>query len=102
MKNRRQEKVIHLYRGAPITRGWSKYKRTDQDWTLCGIRRSEQSSECTDDIEKVTCYHCRDLAGLSLPATSLRPARQNQNVGGERTNSAIAAPGVASQVPGSA
>jgi len=28
---------MHLYRGAPAVRGWSRYQQTMRDWTLCGI-----------------------------------------------------------------
>lgn len=91
-----QTKPVHLYRGAPIVRRWSKYKEIVPTWTLCGARLQitprggKREQEATADETKVTCYHCRDLAGLSLPETKSRPARQNQILATVRGNSAIA------------
>ena len=33
------EDRVHLFRGAPSVRSWSKYQKTAEEWTLCGIRR---------------------------------------------------------------
>lgn len=39
------EVTVHLYRGAPAVRLWSKYQATDQGWTLCGVRRIARGSD---------------------------------------------------------
>jgi hypothetical protein len=57
----------HLYRGAPAVRSWSKYRRTDEGWTLCGIQRKDhgegyhQPAECTEDPSQVSCPRCVEL-----------------------------------------
>jgi hypothetical protein len=69
-------KPVHLNRGAPCVRSWSKYKATDHRWALCGIReRKSARLMCTEDASQVTCEFCRDLAGLKpskVPAASLQ------------------------------
>ena len=34
--------IVHLFRGAPCVRSWSKYQSTIENWTLCGIERRER------------------------------------------------------------
>lgn len=59
--------AVHLYRGAPAVRSWSKYQQTVKDWTLCGIDRrlasgpSRERSHCVEDASLVTCQHCLEL-----------------------------------------
>jgi hypothetical protein len=73
--------MIHLFRGAPPARPWSKYQQTGEGWTLCGVdrqlasERTRQPAECTEDAEKVSCVHCRTLMACraARPAESLPP-----------------------------
>lgn len=57
--------VMHLYRGAPSARSWSKYQETVQRWTLCGIedpgKRHANATQATEDAPAVTCRYCRLL-----------------------------------------
>src|SRR5215472_8579787 len=67
MKN---EDRVHLFRGAPAVRSWSKYRTTDRNWTLCGIRRTKQVREkigvgCIEDALLVSCPYCRQLMAPS-------------------------------------
>jgi hypothetical protein len=58
---------LHLFRGAPAVRGWSKYQETVYRWTLCGInRKTDQPSVgnaagATEDRFLVTCRFCLQL-----------------------------------------
>ena len=50
--------TMHLYRGAPAVRAWSRYQETDQGWTLCGVRRIARCSHkrragATEDAGRV-------------------------------------------------
>jgi hypothetical protein len=58
--------VTHLYRGAPAVRYWSKYQKTDRDWSLCGLR--SPAGTCVEEIAAVTYRYCREL----LRHTALR------------------------------
>jgi len=55
--------IVHLYRGSQSVRAWSKYQRTTEDWTLCGIRRKagREVAHATEDPFQVSCAHCLDL-----------------------------------------
>ncbi len=55
--------IIHLYRGAPPVRAWTKHQETIEGWTLCGIRRKGHGAApgCVEDPRKVSCRHCLDL-----------------------------------------
>lgn len=59
-----REKQTHLFRGAPSVRSWSKYQKTVEEWTLCGINRrlaagpSRERAECTEDASLVSCAYC--------------------------------------------
>jgi hypothetical protein len=70
--------VLHLFRGAPCVRGWSKYQQTVFRWTLCGIkRRSDQptvqnDAQATEDPSLVTCRFCHQLM-RSGTASAIRP-----------------------------
>lgn len=61
------EARVHLLRGAPAVRSWSKYQKTEPEWTLCGIKRQLASgpgrkrAESTEDGSLVTCPYCLDL-----------------------------------------
>jgi hypothetical protein len=59
---------VHLFRGAPMVRSWSKYKATVPEWTLCGIRRKIDGrgnlAEATENPAVVSCPFCLDLAEL--------------------------------------
>ncbi len=63
----RPDPVIHLYRGAPFVRPWSKYKQIVEGWALCGIRRDPaipgpgRASGFVADPRKVSCRACLDL-----------------------------------------
>jgi len=58
---------VHLFRGAPAVRSWSRYKTTVKEWTLCGIRRQDASysrgagRHCVEEASQVSCPYCRDL-----------------------------------------
>ena len=57
---------MHLFRGAPSVRSWSKYKETIEDWCLCGIHRipggrRKDAPQATENAEEVTCVFCLDL-----------------------------------------
>lgn len=60
-------KVVHLFRGAPAVRAWSKYQETVPRWTLCGIdygnrvRRLKEAAGATEDAALVSCRFCRQL-----------------------------------------
>jgi hypothetical protein len=63
--------VVHLFRGAPYVRSWSKYQTTVEGWTLCGIARKAAGSGliagqlCVEDSSLVSCPYCLDLMGFS-------------------------------------
>jgi hypothetical protein len=71
-------KQIHLFRGAPPVRSWSKYQATVKAWTLCGIARKggSKDTECTEEPALVSCPHCLTLMrpAASCPASSQRSA----------------------------
>lgn len=58
-----KDPTVHLFRGAPPVRSWSKYQTTVHDWTLCGInRRSAEEpnrgrAHCIEEAERVSCPH---------------------------------------------
>jgi hypothetical protein len=58
---------IHLFRGVPAVRSWSKHQRTVEDWTLCGIRRGMGreggfvNENSVEDASLVSCPHCVEL-----------------------------------------
>jgi len=73
------EDRVHLFRGAPAVRSWSKYRTTDPSWTLCGIRRTKQVREkiglgCTEDALLVSCSFCRQLMAPSAKTAAKRRA----------------------------
>jgi len=53
--------VVHLFRGAPPVRSWSKYRSTVAAWTLCGRKTSEITEPATENPASVTCKYCLDL-----------------------------------------
>jgi hypothetical protein len=58
--------TVHLFRGAPAVRDWSKYQSTEERWTLCGIRRTPVPGDfidqtATDDASLVSCPYCLEL-----------------------------------------
>jgi hypothetical protein len=57
--------TIHLYRGAPCVRSWSKYQSTVKQWSLCGVydtrSRREGALYATEDPKKVDCPRCAEL-----------------------------------------
>jgi hypothetical protein len=54
---------VHLFRGAPAVRSWSKYRETVRNWTLCGI--SGSAIQAVENPANVTCLCC--LAVLEPP-----------------------------------
>jgi hypothetical protein len=55
---------MHLYRGAPATRSWSRYQETDKGISLCAapLRKDSKSrSNATEDPTKVSCPYCVEL-----------------------------------------
>ncbi len=71
---------MHLYRGAPCVRSWSKYRETNRRWTLCGIefRGKEPSGMATEDPLLCDCRFCRDLADLRPKIASRGATRINR------------------------
>jgi hypothetical protein len=57
--------TIHLYRGSPCVRTWSKYKSTVKLWSLCGIydehSGTDRALQATEDPRKVDCPQCARL-----------------------------------------
>jgi len=51
---------IHLLRGAPAVRSWSKHEKTVAGWSLCGI---QQPVHGTERSGSVTCKFCLHLMG---------------------------------------
>jgi hypothetical protein len=71
------EDRVHLFRGAPAVRSWSKHRTTDPHWTLCGIRRTKQVREkigvgCTEDASLVSCPYCHQLMAPSARTAAKR------------------------------
>ena len=65
-----KKEPIHLLRGAPSVRSWSKYQTTDPNWTLCGIRRRGGKgrilcAESTEKAQLVNCPYCHVLMAPS-------------------------------------
>jgi len=65
----RSDPKIHLFRGAPIVRCWSKYQETVDRWTLCGIcrvpdGRTGKLSITSEDPSQISCPYCRQLIGF--------------------------------------
>jgi hypothetical protein len=55
---------LHLYRGAPAVRCWSKYQQTDKGISLCSAplrKDSKGRSVATEDPTKVSCPYCVEL-----------------------------------------
>lgn len=55
-----RETLVHLWRGAPATRTWSKYQDTVQAWSVCGVSLPENA---TEDADETTCPYCLQLLG---------------------------------------
>lgn len=51
--------TTHLYRGSQVVQKWSRHKKIDHYWTLCGIHSKELMA--TENSEEVTCSFCRML-----------------------------------------
>ena len=70
MPDRSPSPDIHLLRGAPPVRPWSKYQRTVPEWTLCGIRRFlkrrkiPNAPHVTEIASEATCRFCKILTGF--------------------------------------
>lgn len=70
----RPQPIVHLYRGAPAVRSWSKHKATVYEWALCGIKRQKgkagafYGAECTEEASQVSCPHCKQLMGPGVGA----------------------------------
>lgn len=67
---------VHLYRGAPAVRSWSKYQTTIEGWTLCGIKRKSRGKgsttgrHCVEDASLVSCPYCLILMRPSAKSTT--------------------------------
>ena len=63
------EPAVHLYRGAPIIRSWSKYQQTVKEWALCGVRAPRKGDirdlRATEDAGVVSCTFCIQLMQTS-------------------------------------
>ena len=55
--------AIHLLRGAPAVRMWSRHQQTVPNWTLCGIQRGQKAKawNTVEDAAAVTCKYCLQL-----------------------------------------
>jgi len=74
-------KLVHLFRGAPAVRYWSKHQETIEAWTLCGISRAKgglkvrrDAAQATEDASLVTCPYCHQLMRSVSPLTYPKPA----------------------------
>lgn len=58
---------VHLARGAPSVRSWSRYQETDPRWSLCGVYRQIRIPgeriviDFVEDPLRVLCPFCLDL-----------------------------------------
>lgn len=53
---------IHLFRGSPPVRSWSKHQETIRGWSLCGIHWDPKAERAaTEEREAVTCEFCLQL-----------------------------------------
>jgi hypothetical protein len=68
------EAAVHLYRGAPPARSWSRYQKTIREWSLCGIQ--SPASPCVEDAAKLTCRYCRQL--LAPARTTRKPEKSSR------------------------
>jgi hypothetical protein len=61
-------KPIHLLRGAPAVRSWSKYQTTIESWALCGIPRKSTARpvQATENASLVSCPYCQILMRPSV------------------------------------
>ena len=73
------EPRMHLLRGAPCVRGWSRYQTTVERWTVCGIRRAtgeqkdaQDAAPVTTDPSVVSCRFCRQLMRTGAPRVIVR------------------------------
>jgi hypothetical protein len=55
------ESTIHLFRGSPCVRSWSKYQEPDRRWTLCGRRLADADCRAAVAPGSITCRFCLDL-----------------------------------------
>lgn len=75
----RKTQIVHLFRGAPAVRHWSKHQETIKDWTLCGIhhpgRRHSVANapSATEDASLVSCRYCLLLMRSVSPLTYPKP-----------------------------
>ena len=75
MRTNYDKKPMHLFRGAPSVRGWSKYQQTVMEWTLCGRRRNnrracvDKTAEATEDASLVSCPGIVNLSGPGIFVT---------------------------------
>jgi hypothetical protein len=55
---------VHLHRGVPCVRSWSKYQETDKGISLCAAplrKDSKGRSDATEHPTKVSCPYCVEL-----------------------------------------
>jgi hypothetical protein len=55
-----RQPLVHLWRGAPATRTWSRYQDTVTAWSVCGISLPENA---TENADATTCPYCLQLLG---------------------------------------
>lgn len=81
MPSHKKPAIMHLFRGAPAVRSWSKHQQTVEEWTLCGIRRGtakfvrRDAAPATEEAALVSCRYCRMLM---RPVASIRPRTEAQ------------------------
>jgi hypothetical protein len=62
-----KQQIVHLFRGSPAVRSWSKHPKTVTGWTLCGINRQLAFKNNLDRVPSsedpalVSCERCREL-----------------------------------------
>jgi hypothetical protein len=79
------EPSVHLFRGAPCVRSWSKYQTTVERWIVYGIKRATGEQKGAQDAApattdpSVSCRFCRqpDTRG-SAPCNGAEPDRMRR------------------------
>jgi hypothetical protein len=74
-------KAMHLFRGAPAVRDWSKYQETVTHWSLCGLKDDRKRFDGTEEPAKVTCWGCLQLLKPKPPQKAApRPQEAGQRI----------------------
>jgi|SRR5215472_773113 len=69
------EAPVHLLRGSPCVRAWSRYASTVAGWTLCGIRLPRRpfrrQAAYVEEAGRVSCRFCLMLIGAAKKGRAL-------------------------------